>query len=139
MRDILLTLLFAGLLPLALRHTWVGVLLYTWVSVMNPHRLTYGFAQNMPWAAVAAGATLISMLWNSRDLRLRAGLGTWLGEPLRRQPVGAGVLVHGGVCLLVRRHGHRQHPAARHDGRRAANDQRRMRVTSRTPPGMFMP
>ena len=72
MRDILLTLLFAGLLPLALRHTWVGVLLYTWVSVMNPHRLTYGFAQNMPWAAVAAGATLISMLWNSRDLRLRA-------------------------------------------------------------------
>lgn len=72
MRDILLTLVFAGLLPMALRYTWVGVLLYTWVSVMNPHRLTYGFAQDMPWAAIAAGATLISMLWNSRDLRLRA-------------------------------------------------------------------
>jgi len=70
MRDIALTLVFAGILPLALRHTWVGVLLWTWFSLMNPHRMTWGFAIEMPFAAIAAGATLLSVIWNQKVLNV---------------------------------------------------------------------
>jgi probable O-glycosylation ligase (exosortase A-associated) len=70
MRDLLLAAIFAGILPFALRHTWVGVLLWTWFSLMNPHRLTYGFANDFPFAAIAAGATLLSIVWNMRQLHL---------------------------------------------------------------------
>lgn len=55
-----------GALPFALRHTWIGVLLWTWISIMNPHKLAFGFAHNAPWAAVVAGATLLS-LFITRD------------------------------------------------------------------------
>lgn len=70
MRDVALTLVFIVLLTQALRYTWVGVLLWTWLSLMNPHRLTYDFAYAMPFAAIAAAATFISLLWNSGKVRL---------------------------------------------------------------------
>ena len=70
MRDLLLTATFLGILPYALRYTWVGVLLWTWVSVMNPHKLTYGFAAGLPLAMIAALATLVSVLLNRKKLRL---------------------------------------------------------------------
>lgn len=66
MRDLFVLGVFLGALPFALRHTWIGVLLWTWVSVMNPHKLAFGFAHDAPFAAVAAGVTLLSMLF-SRD------------------------------------------------------------------------
>lgn len=70
MRDIALMLVFAGLLPFALRYTWVGVLLWTWFSIMNPHKLAWGFAYDFPFAFVAALATLLSMLWNQGRIRI---------------------------------------------------------------------
>jgi putative inorganic carbon (hco3(-)) transporter len=70
MRDIALVLVFIPMLLMALRHTWAGVLLWTWFSLMNPHRLTYGFAFDMQFAAVAAAATLLSMVWNRGKLHL---------------------------------------------------------------------
>lgn len=62
MRDILVVgIVLIGSLY-ALRQPWIGVMLWTWVSLMNPHSLTYGFAQSFPVAAIAALATLIGLL-----------------------------------------------------------------------------
>ena len=72
MRDYLLSAVFAVLLTMALRHTWIGAMLWTWFSLMNPHKLTYGFAFFFPFAAITAGVTLVSMLWNRSQLRLPA-------------------------------------------------------------------
>lgn len=66
MRDLLLLAIVIGAMPFALRHTWIAVMLWTWISVMNPHKLAFGFAHNAPFAAMAAGAALISILF-SRD------------------------------------------------------------------------
>lgn len=66
MRDLLLLGIVIGALPFALRFTWMAVLLWTWISIMNPHKLAFGFAYHAPFAAVAAGAALISILY-SRD------------------------------------------------------------------------
>jgi len=65
-RDVLVTLIVVGILPMALQHPSVGVLLWTWISVMNPHKLAWGFAMNMPFAAIAAGVTLVG-LFVTRD------------------------------------------------------------------------
>lgn len=70
MRDILVTAIVLGVLPFVLRHAWVGVLLWTWLSVMNPHRLTWGFAYDAPFAAMAAGATLIGLFTGADRVRL---------------------------------------------------------------------
>lgn len=72
MRDLLVTAIVFGALPFALRHAWVGVLLWTWLSIMNPHRLGWGFAHTMPFAAMAAAATLVALFTGRDRVRLPA-------------------------------------------------------------------
>lgn len=70
MRDWILLAVFVGVLPFAVRHTWVGVLLWNWISLMNPHRLAWGFAYYTPFAAVAGGATLLSLILTRDKLQM---------------------------------------------------------------------
>ena len=70
LRDIALTGVFGVLLVMALRETWIGALLWTWFSLMNPHRLTYGFAFALPFAQITAIVTLASILWSRGKVRL---------------------------------------------------------------------
>lgn len=63
MRDIALALIFAILIPAIFFRPWLGPLVWAWVSMMNPHRLTFGFAYSTPFAQIIAGATLISFVF----------------------------------------------------------------------------
>lgn len=63
MRDILVTLLIFGVVPFIFVRPYVGVLAWTWVSMMNPHRLCYGFAYDMPFAQIIAIVTIFSFLY----------------------------------------------------------------------------
>jgi probable O-glycosylation ligase (exosortase A-associated) len=62
-RDIALALIFAILIPAIFLRPWLGPLVWAWVSMMNPHRLTFGFAYSTPFAQIVAGATLISFVY----------------------------------------------------------------------------
>jgi probable O-glycosylation ligase (exosortase A-associated) len=62
MRDIFVTVVIFGILPFALARPYVGVLLWTWVSFMNPHRLCWGFAFDFPFAMIIAIVTMIGLL-----------------------------------------------------------------------------
>lgn len=62
MRDLLILAIALPAAALALRQPWVGVMLWTWLSIMNPHRYTWGIAYEAPLAAIAAGCTLIGLL-----------------------------------------------------------------------------
>jgi len=64
MRDILLTLLVFGSLPFILRKPYLGILVWSWLSYMNPHRLTWGFAYDLPFAQIVALTLFISLLVN---------------------------------------------------------------------------
>jgi probable O-glycosylation ligase (exosortase A-associated) len=64
MRDIAVTLIILGSIPFILRRPWVGVLMWTWVGIMNPHRLTWGFAYSMPFAMIIGLATLIALIFS---------------------------------------------------------------------------
>lgn len=65
LRDIVLTLFIFSLLPLILARAWVGVLVWTWIGLMNPHRLTWGFAHDFPFALIVGVATLIAIVISS--------------------------------------------------------------------------
>lgn len=62
MRDIVLFLAFLAILPFIFKRPVVGAIAYAVVSLMNPHRLTYGFAQNFPFALYICLATLVAIL-----------------------------------------------------------------------------
>ncbi|NVJ70373.1 MAG: putative O-glycosylation ligase, exosortase A system-associated [Alphaproteobacteria bacterium] len=62
MRDILVALIMFGWMPVALFKPYVGVLLWDWLSHMNPHNYTYGFAQNLGFLNFVAIFTLGGMV-----------------------------------------------------------------------------
>jgi len=62
MRDIAVVSIVFVAVVMALKRPWIGVMLWTWLSLMNPHRMTWGFAYDAPLAAIAAGTTLFGLL-----------------------------------------------------------------------------
>lgn len=69
MRDLILFAIVVSAAILALRRPWIGILLWTWLSLMNPHRYAWGFISSAPVAAIAAIATLFGMLLASKELK----------------------------------------------------------------------
>ncbi len=59
MRDIALTIVIFGLLPLIFFRPHIGALMWAWISIMNPHRLAFGFAMTFPFAQLIAITTLV--------------------------------------------------------------------------------
>jgi probable O-glycosylation ligase (exosortase A-associated) len=70
MRDIAVTLVILGSLPFCVRWPHVGVLMWTWLAFMNPHRLTWGFAYNMQFAMFVALATLVGLLFSKEPKKI---------------------------------------------------------------------
>ena len=70
MRDVFLAAFICGALPFAVWRPAIGVFLWVWVSVMNPHRLTYGFAHDFGFAQLIAIATLLGLILSPQPKRL---------------------------------------------------------------------
>ena len=41
MRDLLISAVVFGALPFIFRSPWLGILMFTWLGLMNPHRLAF--------------------------------------------------------------------------------------------------
>ena len=80
MRDIAVTLIVIIGCFYTFKRPYIGVLLWSWLSYMNPHRLTYGFAFNMPYAQVTAIVLLVSILLSkdSKKIPLSGITATWI-------------------------------------------------------------
>jgi probable O-glycosylation ligase (exosortase A-associated) len=70
MRDIAVTLVVLGSLPFIVRRPWIGILVWTWLGFMNPHRLAWGFATTMPFAAIVALTTMVAVLISREPKKL---------------------------------------------------------------------
>ena len=70
MRDIIITLMVFATLPFILRRTYLGVLAWSWLSYMTPHKQAWGFATSMPFAQIVAITTLVSLLFSKEKLKL---------------------------------------------------------------------
>ncbi|TVO73581.1 putative O-glycosylation ligase, exosortase A system-associated [Sedimenticola selenatireducens] len=75
MRDLLLVLIVFGSLPLILKQPYIGVLVWSWISYMNPHKLAWGFAKGFPFAYIVAIVLCFSIVFSRERLRIpRTGL-----------------------------------------------------------------
>ncbi len=71
MRDLIVTLVVFGSLPVILSRPYVGIVMWTWLSLMNPHKLTWGFAYHFPFAQVVALALFAGMLFSKEKKTIR--------------------------------------------------------------------
>lgn len=66
MRDLLIFALIFGSIPFIFKRPSLGVLVFTWISLMNPHRLSYGAAFDFPFAALIAAVTLAAVVFSKQ-------------------------------------------------------------------------
>jgi len=70
MRDIFVTAVVFGVLLLVFKHPHYGIYLWSWLSYMNPHKLAWGFATNIPFAFMTAVVTLTAYLFSKEPKRM---------------------------------------------------------------------
>lgn len=70
MRDIVIFAIVGLALLKVFSKPYIGIYLWTWLSLMNPHRLTWGVAHDFPFAAVVGGSTLIGMFVSKEKGRM---------------------------------------------------------------------
>jgi len=69
LKSLLIAAIVFSSLPLTLFRVYVGVLTWSWLGYMNPHRLSHGFAYNFPWSQLVALATLGGLLFSREPKR----------------------------------------------------------------------
>lgn len=77
MRDILVTVIVFGFLPLVFKRPYIGILMWVWISVMNPHTQGWGFATTFPFAALIAAVTLVTLIFTKDSKNLPFTSVTW--------------------------------------------------------------
>lgn len=70
LRDIAVIGFLLWTIPHVIRKPWLGILVWSWVSYMYPHRLCFSFAYSFPVAQLAAAALFIGMVSTKEKLRL---------------------------------------------------------------------
>ncbi|MEO7493621.1 MAG: putative O-glycosylation ligase, exosortase A system-associated [Massilia sp.] len=70
MRDLFVTIVVFGALPIVFKRPYWGAVLWIWISVMNPHAQGWGFARSFPFAALIAATTLVSLVITKEDKKL---------------------------------------------------------------------
>jgi putative inorganic carbon (hco3(-)) transporter len=62
MRDFLIVMIVLGSVPLIIVRPQIGILIWFWLSMMNPHKWAWGYAQEFRVALVAGIAALLAWL-----------------------------------------------------------------------------
>ncbi len=70
MRDIIVTMLVFGSIPLIFLQPYVGILVWSWLGYMNPHRLAWGFSTNFPFAMIVAVVTIVALVFSKEPKRI---------------------------------------------------------------------
>jgi len=61
MRDLFVFLVVFGAIPYIFSRPHIGVLVFSWLSYMNPHKLGWGFAAHFPFAMISVVVTLLAL------------------------------------------------------------------------------
>ena len=70
MRDLLVTALVFGSIPLIFFRPWTGILVWSWLSYMNPHTLAWGFARTFPFAQLVAICLFVAVLFSKESKKI---------------------------------------------------------------------
>ncbi|MCB2106391.1 MAG: putative O-glycosylation ligase, exosortase A system-associated [Rhodobacteraceae bacterium] len=69
MRDIFLILYLSIFVSMTIRFPVIGIYLWAWVSLLNPHRMVFGFLADQPINQIIAIVTIGAVLMNPSDLK----------------------------------------------------------------------
>lgn len=64
MRGVIVTLIVFGAVPWMFYYPFVGLMFWVGLGYLNPHRLTWGFARDLPFVQVTAIVTLLAWLFS---------------------------------------------------------------------------
>lgn len=80
MRAVIVTLIIFGAVPWMLYYPFTGLMFWVGIGYLNPHRLAYGFARDLPFVQVAAIATMIAWIFSKEPKKFPANgvTITWL-------------------------------------------------------------
>ncbi len=70
MRDLFVTFVVIATLPIILAKPHIGIYVWSWLGYMNPHRLTWGFAYDFPFAEVVAITTILAIILTKEQKRI---------------------------------------------------------------------
>ena len=70
MRDLIFIAFIVPLLGVAAARPFVGVMVWSWISFMNPHQLLWGFASGQSWAAMVFVVTVFGCVVAREPKRL---------------------------------------------------------------------
>ena len=91
MRDLLVAFIVIACLPVILFRPDIGVMVWTWLGLMNPHRLSWGFALEFPFAQVVAIATFSGMVLSRK----------WKFPPVTAETAILAIFVLWTVCTTL--------------------------------------
>lgn len=78
MRGLLLIGFIAAALPTVFVDPYIGVLLFCWVSFMNPQRVVYGIGSDMQWAMIIGVITIVAWACSRESKRPSPAPTYWL-------------------------------------------------------------
>ena len=63
MRDLAFVIVLAGLVPVSFFRPWIGVLAWSWIAYMAPHKMMWTYTvSHLPVAMLIGGATIAGFL-----------------------------------------------------------------------------
>jgi putative inorganic carbon (HCO3(-)) transporter len=69
MRDLIVTAIMLGSMPVCLVSPYFGILMWYWITYFNPHRFTWNYAYTLPVAMMIAIPTLVGTLFARKTMR----------------------------------------------------------------------
>ena len=87
MRAVIVTLIIFGAVPWMLYYPFTGLMFWVGIGYLNPHRLAYGFARDLPFVQVTAIVTMIAWIFSK--------------EP-KKFPVNAVTITSGTMRIIAR-------------------------------------
>jgi probable O-glycosylation ligase (exosortase A-associated) len=70
LRDLFVTVVVFGSLPFILRRPEIGILVWAWLGYMNPHKLSWEFAHDFPYAQIVALTTMFALLLSKEPKKI---------------------------------------------------------------------
>ena len=73
MRDIVIVLGLVALIPMILKRPYIGVLVWTWIAILSPHREAFGFSSALRPNLLIVAVTLIAFVMSNEPKKWPGG------------------------------------------------------------------
>ncbi len=70
LRDVFVTLVVFASLPFILKRPEIGILMWAWLGYLNPHKLSWEFAHDFPYAQIVALTTMFALLLSKEPKKI---------------------------------------------------------------------